>query len=937
MKIFYSPYYDGDIFLGDTPTLMGSIFVGNAGLLDQLQLRAGLHLEAKSDIERDAEYHNAMMQHIRDTAFEKSATVDPFGVASKLLQWRDTLVMAGWDGTCTDQNARKIIVLANIEKDFHSTGSPDCWKKVREYYSSKNPLIGCVESIQVDCPWDVIPSIIQQTLTSIENQGTKVEKQADSMSDSLNLDVSKVRLVEFEDVNDAYEWFATIEKLPENTAVINRDNSRLNHTLYTWNKPMVHSSLKDSNPQLLQLFKLSMSIFSRPLNIQNLVSYLLLPKSPIPGKLRGELARLILSKGGFGDKAKREDGKIRDDWEEIIKNFEFVGKDGNMSPQAIGVARAKKMPFLDPIRKDYSEGISKQELINYIVKLEEWILGYFTNDELPEDISSQFHELRTYFNSFSTALGPLPEKVQYSEIEKLILQIYRPMNYSLQSAEIGSSNVIENIRALAIPATTLLWLDCQEEDFEYDAYDFLSPNEREYLTQKGCVIPDFAKHLEICRNERLRLVNECRDIILVRSKFDGSKRLGEHSIVTEARHAYPKSHKGQELVPTPVEKIFNMQKTTCIDKPIDIFQPVMYIDLENVNYPGRKESNSSLDTLINLPFNYVMQYVAKLPKPDEEQISNPFTTTGLVAHNFFEHIIGDAGDDLNKMRDLTNKEFDQRLESSIDATGLIMRQTENAAKLTEFRKQLKESMLAIIDIMDAKEWKPVGCEMPFPTEDDSSISIGRIPQFGARIDFLLKTKDEHYVIIDFKWSYSKSYVDKLKDNAAIQLELYRQVVLATYEDKKVDGVGYYLMPKNTLYTIDFDEIPNSKLIRKIDFAGTDDLFNKIQNSYEFRMEELKKGHIEEGETMEFYGIDGKGDITDLTQADSYYSHIEDKSLCPLDLEEKYVGRAPNNTLTSASKNSERVFKPSKKITFEKKDAAPSDIATSHSILKGRLK
>lgn len=934
LKLIYSPYYDGDIFLGDAPTMMGATYVGNAGLLDQLQLRAGLHMEAKADIERDADYHNAMMNHIKGTIFEKSADVDPFGVASKLLQWRDSLIMAGWDGSCTDANAKKIAILANIEKDFQSNGMADCWKTVCEHYSSKNPLQTCVDSIVVDCPWDEIPFLIQKTLSAIERQGTKVEKPIGKQTEQSNLDLNKIKLVEFEDINDAYEWFSIIEKLPENTAVINRDNIRLNHTLYTWDKPLVHSTLKNCNPQLLQLFKLSMSIFSRPLNIQNLVSYLMLPMSPIPGKLRRDLACLLLNEGGFGDKKLRKDNAIRDDWEEIIETFEFVGKDGNTSPQAMGIARAKKMPFLEPIRKSYSTGIPKKDINDYITKLKEWIIGHYAAEDLPEDRKMQLRELRSYLNSFETALQPLSDNVDFADIDKLIMQIYRPMNYSLQAAEVGSFNVIENIRSLAMPANTLLWLDCQEEDLEHDNYEFLSTTEQNYLTKQGCVIPDFAHHLKTCRSERLRLLDQCKNIVLVRSKFDGAKRLGEHSIVSEVCQAYKDLNK--KLVLTPSNQVFSLQPTTTYSAAVDVLQPVMNIDIKNDNYPGRKESNSSLDTLINFPFNYVMQYVAKLPEPDEEQISNPFTTTGLVAHNFFEHIVGDAQGDLNKMRDLTNNEFDQRIEASIDATGLIMRQPENAAKLTEFRKQLKESMLALIEILEAKQWIPIGCEMPFP-ENGKKLVVGDIPDFGARIDFLLKTQNDHYVIIDFKWSYSKSYKEKLEENASIQLELYRQAVLATYKDKEVDGVGYYLMPKKTLYTTDFTEIPGRKLIEVVHANGASDLFKKIQNSYKFRMEELKKGHIEEGETMEFYGDDGTGSITDLTPTDSYYRKTVDENLCPLTTEEKYVGRAPNKTLVSATKKSEHKFKPSKKVTFEKKDIEPSEIATSHSILKGRLK
>ena len=922
MKIVYSPFYDGETYLGDAPNMMGITYVGDMGLLQLLELRSGIHTEPKSDVEREAEYHNAMMKHVKNTLFEGSAQVDPFGVASKLLCWRDALMMAGWDGTSPHQDGdNKLSVLAMIESSFHAFGNADCWRKVCDAY--EHTFDTGIESIQVDCPWSEIPYLIQKTLLLIEKSGTPVVRKVDESINAPELNVSNIQLIDFEDINDAYEWFARIKEMPTNTAVINRDNVQLNHTLYTWNRPLLHSSLKDSNPQLLQLFKLSMSIFSRPLNIQNLVSYLMLPMSPIPNKLRRKLARILLKNGGFGEKKVREDGKMRDEWEDAIETFEFLGKDGNDSPQAKGKAKAKKMTFLSPIRKEYKEGIDKDEIIDYVDQLKTWIQGHYADKNLPEERKAQLHELNAYLSSFSTVLQPLSKKVTFEDIEKLILQVYRPMNYSLQATEAGANNVINDIRSMAQEANMLIWLDCQEEDQEHDPYDFLSTSEKEELQAKGCVIPDFELHLKTIRSERLRLLNKSKNILLVQSHFNGNTRLGEHSIVAEARYAFKQADK--ELVPTDEEGLFPMLNIQSSTKSIEVLTPVKALELDTINYPGRKESNTSLDTLINLPFNYVMEHVAKLPTPDDAQLSSPYITIGLVAHHFFEHITKDANNDLTKMRQLTEDEFDKRVEAAIDATGLILRLPENASNLASFRRQLKESMLAFIDIMEYQHWTPVGCELSFPEKEDDALKLDTIGAFGARIDCLLK-QDDKYVIIDFKWSYAKKYGEKLENNTAIQLALYRKAVETTYADKEVIGVGYYLMPKKELLTTDFAEIPGTRLIKRIEPKDTAELFSKIQKSYTFRMEEIKRGHIEEGETMDFFG-----------DAESYYGQIEEKGLCPMDVEKGYSGSGKNKILTSVIKKSEQIFKPSKKRTFEDKNLEPSEIATSHPILKGRLK
>lgn len=932
MKIIYSPFYDNDPYFGDAPKEIGTTYVGNLGLLSQLQLRAGMHLEAKSDVEREADYLNAMQKHSTGKFFEAAANVDPIGVAGKLLQWRDALVMAGWDSKCNDQKATKIQALAEIEQDFKAIGNADCWKAVYEKYSKGAPLAGEVESIRVDTVKEELPHLIQETLDAIQKDDVEVTYVFDDATETPLLDPGKIKYVEFNDLNDAYEWFARIDKLPERTVVVNRDNVRLNHTLYTWDQPQAHSSLKDSNPQLLQLFKLSMSIFSRPLNINNLVSYLMLPMSPIPGGLRRKLAKQLMAHGGFGDKVKRDDGKERDDWEEIIETFQFLGKNGNNSPQAIRIAKAKKMQFLSPIRTDYSRGISKSNITDYVNNLQDWVQGHWADDTLPAGIKAQLKELLTYLSSFQTALKPLPETIEYSQIEKLILQIYRPMNYSLQSAQAGSANIVNDVRAIAANAETLIWLDCQEDDIEKDPYDFLSATERQYLGEHNCSLQDFSKHLETCRKEKLLAMNRCKNIILVRSKYDGTTRLGEHPMVAEAKYEYKKTAE-KELPPTNPSTIFPARSTTSVTKNIEKFQPVKSLNLGEINYPGRKESNSSLDTLIQLPFNYLMEYVAKLPVPDDEQLNNLYITTGLVAHHFFEHvtkdaIAKDAKQPLGHMEHLVENQFSERLEAAIDSTGLIMRLPENSSSLEQFKTQLKKSILALIEIMQAKGWTPVGCEMEFPGNGTGPLMLKAIGNFGARIDYLAIDKEGKYVIIDFKWSYSGKYEEHLKANTAIQLELYRQAVLATYKvsEEAVAGVAYYLMPRKQLLTADFTEIPDSRLIRHIDKDNNNNLFVQIQNSYKFRINEICRGHIEEAEMMV---------VSD--DPNGYYDNIKPMGLCPLDADEKYAGRGDNKTLVSATKKSEQIFKQSKKQTFEKANIEPSEKATSHPILKGRLK
>ena len=92
LTIVYSPHYDSEVYLGDAPDEMGTVYVGPKKLMDLLQLRAGIHVNIKSDVEREAEYLNAVNAYLADDEkkevafFEGAAKVDPFGVAGKLLR-----------------------------------------------------------------------------------------------------------------------------------------------------------------------------------------------------------------------------------------------------------------------------------------------------------------------------------------------------------------------------------------------------------------------------------------------------------------------------------------------------------------------------------------------------------------------------------------------------------------------------------------------------------------------------------------------------------------------------------------------------------------------------------------------------------------------------------------------------------------------------------
>jgi hypothetical protein len=183
---------------------------------------------------------------------------------------------------------------------------------------------------------------------------------------------------------------------------------------------------------------------------------------------------------------------------------------------------------------------------------------------------------------------------------------------------------------------------------------------------------------------------------------------------------------------------------------------------------------------------------------------------------------------------------------------------------------------------------------------------------------VLKNANDDLVIFDFKWSESKHFKTDLEERKAMQLELYAEAAQKHY-GKPIVGVAYYLFPLKTLFTTYFQESDHIRHIKVKTEVEDRDIIQEVQNAYQYRRDELNRGHIEDGEMTEKDALEYSMASTaekPLYPIDADYNNKEKKG-CP------YV-----------KKNKPPFAK--KKATYEKAKSDPKEIKTTHPILKGRL-
>lgn len=938
MKIIFHPSYDYGYYIDLKSTsraILGTKAVGINGLLEHFSLHNGLSGRFESDGERAASYLSHVAKWVQGTFIQSPFQNDQLGVAKCLLNWRDSLIMAGWTPSLsgTDQTP-KLQLLSKIESTWQGQmqGSADRWRELLSL-SQTQSILGRSDTIDCRCAKGQIPYLVQKVLEACRVSFPEYPAEV-QIPDRLTVEV-----IHYPDLTNAYQQVAANPATYQGSLILNRDNVSLNHILFSWGAPLQDATINDSNPLNLQLFKLAMAVFSRPLNITNILSYLQLPIGPVPRKLRSTLAWILTSQGGFGqidwdeleaaEATSLRQAGISTLWDKAI--YDYINTEDEKTTLT-KTQRQSKQGFLKYITDaSICEGksIPVSQLKEYISDINRWASAC-ANDEAcaDESLKSQLNTVISYFKQLQNALNGI-EEITYDQLETHVRTIYQPTSIPQAKAQVGSLNVISSYQQIVDAPASLVWLDCCGADQISDAYEFLSTKERSWLNaQAGVSIPSLKDLLELNRKEMITTISKVTgQVTLITSDYHHNQKLAEHPLVAELKMLRGDALKVSEgSLDLPLSE----------SKEIKKIQPKPQYQLGDIHYGGRSESNTSIDTLVNYPFDYTAHYIAQLSESSSKELGSLKKITGLVAHSFIQWLIEDTKDlpeseRVKAIRQRCKNEFDHRLAASINATGLLLLLKENEVEYNNLKYLLKRSIDTLITIMEVKSLIPVGCELKYDKPLGNVIS-----DFNARIDMELRDADGNAVIFDFKWTYSSFYGDKIKDGKALQLELYRQEL--EQQGKHVSAVGYYLLPKCLLETSDFETYtePTSgdTIISHIEPPHDTNLFEQISNSVARRLQEIQTGAIEEGEGM---------DIKDLPYSQALISGDNLLIVGKVKTERKTKAN-PNPPVESIYKDSNKVFTSEPETRFAKKyqdfsaDNAPlNEQPTTYPLMKGRLK
>ena len=366
----------------------------------------------------------------------------------------------------------------------------------------------------------------------------------------------------------------------------------------------------------------------------------------------------------------------------------------------------------------------------------------------------------------------------------------------------------------------LLWLDCAGNGLTPDPYEFLSSEERIALK-----IIDAETRSATQMKWLYTTFNRIKDWILVSPKYHLGESLGEHPIITSLKQNktfYDDAcAEGQKII-LPTTKPTEIKKLDPIGE-IKINPDV----LSKILKPS--DSYSSIDTLVNAPFDYVMDKMGGLAAPENDKEPNENLMKGKIAHKVVELLVNKGYTEaysIDEIQSRFNDQYDELFKQAMDAekeSAKFLNLPENVNMLAIFKEELYQSITKLFGIISNHGLTPVRCEY------EVTAKFAPFDNPHGYVDMLLEDQNRDLVIIDLKWSTRDVFEKGINNGEAYQLYMYKHAVEKQMAPKKVAWYAYYLFPKMDLYT---------------EPAGVEPKWEQWIQQRENRLEQLSHGIIE---------------------------------------------------------------------------------------------
>lgn len=848
LDVVAGPQLDGA--RGDTsePVSVGRLVVGPAGLLGDLELRLGLTAAAEDRPLRVARY-SARLAKLAPAGrfYSASYTVDSWGTASQLLDWRDQLVESGWDGAPIADGGARLEQLAELERpDGEALFASAAGDRLREVaallVTGRQVPYRELTLVEPEVAW---PGRWRAIFTLLAERGCRLVRWqpslplADGATDLGRLQRQLLHGGDFVPpsgdgtllfLRGETTWetaFATASCLAglsdgvARTVVIRTvDAWPLDCALAANGLPRQGTTSTSRLRPLLQVLPLALELLFEPKDPYRILELVSLPGGPFSGLPSRYIAAALAEMPGVGSAA-WERAKV-----EIGAAYERWASQGAAQDAASGAQEASARAltriadWLEAAGHPQS-GAPRAALLDAIERVQQWLQAKLARSDGDESQGALLATAYAQAATLATVLASEP-RAHWSlvELRQLIEQIVGDGGTRQRTLEeAGRIDHVASPSALFAAAPTVVWWGCTEAAAEAPRLVPWSRRERSALQDAGVQLVDprlaMAERAVAWRRAVLAATERC---ILVAPRFDRGEPVAVHPLWDELTARLGGRREALARVSVEARSLMEGLAPPRLPAPRVVRQPEQPLPPSSVSWtlppeligPIERFSASRLETLLGCPLRWALRYRADLRSGDLVTIPEEHTLYGKLGHRLVELLHAEKAFAL-RGEPLRQRAL-QKLREIIPCEAATLLLLGRQGERSHVERELTRAMVRFGELLGESG-------LTLSAVEHTEIVTWQGRPLEGRFDVLLANDRGEDVIVDLKWG-RKRHEDRLRDGTAIQLAVYAYVRKSTTNTRAFPSVGYFSLSAQQMLTTDQRLAGSLGPVRGEDIADT---------------------------------------------------------------------------------------------------------------------
>ena len=818
----------------------GSKLCGEQGLIDELEFRAGLSKQSNAKAERVISYLKALKTANNGNRFySASLETDPLSCAETLLYWRDWAILHGWNHNERSSQGR-LIDLAAVEPHFVkvSLGLGECIYRLLPLLD----IIGTgVKEVILRSDRSSWPTLFQHLFDKMELAKIVITEdiiplipKAPAHTDLGKLQIALIsgEIKPLELTNDGSLRFFNASSSQVAAQYVTQQPTAYNliiaqkhhHSIEAAVGKMVDTSTGLGSLSFTRapnyLLHLSLQCAWHTPSADSVLQYLTLPAGKFR-RLRQKLARYF----------KDLPGHDAVHWQQVIDNY--VAKELVENPDLDESSLRQSINKWLPISICDSDEVME---IECAIKISERIAGYWralfassTKIEYREIFLAAFDAADAAINALSNWPESNISKDQLSRLIGMTLELGQS-RWS-QQREVNSFDIIQSPEVVSLCTSKidhLIWIDPTMPSYvsappfsiqELSSIPFAPTSEQQYSHHQFDLNRTYSALLSASESICLIAIDKAPNIFkLLLSELTGMKDWQNLEDAILKNQGVPISLRSVADTPFP--------------------GPARWWHIDKTKFDFRKkESFSSLSSLVLKPYEYALRYAAHISEGAIYSLVVDDRLKGILAHKVVETWLKEkTWDKKTFSRSAIENWLDETLPLLIRKIALPLAQPGMYVEYLDFKQKMLNAIDALFSALISAQVTTVYPELHL--EHKSCIG-----QLEGTMDILCEFEQGDFAIIDMKWGSYDRYREELKAGRPLQLATYAHIAQGGRQGKLVDA-GYFILSRSELLCSNKLIFSTATVVEPDNLSSLDYTWRQFEKTIQWRQNQFKKGYIE---------------------------------------------------------------------------------------------